>query len=757
MIKKINIFLVLLLLLMSVSAVSAADDGNMTDMVGSEAIQDTIEVSVDENIDCSDEVLAVDDSSSMISTASHTINKDNYNQYFNPKNGELVSSNVNSGDTIELDGSFSGNLFKFNKTVNIVGTSNNKLSNVMITILNGASGSSVSGLNIENTKDETYGVFLNTASNCVIKGCTIKNTGRSSYCICVANGANYNNVTDNDLTAYGVTYGHNARSTPPLLLSGSHHNYIANNKVECDDANGIYLSAYEGGPLKGGDSNYNRIFNNIVHYNVLPTSWAYGIQAMGSYNVIDSNTVIKGYRGISTAGTGNNITNNKIINITGADYAHPNVETGGEYGIVASYNSFVSNNNISGAKVISTGAGITVLDDSVVENNWVEVTLKGRGIVGSGSNVIIENNIVFTESGSGIYEKDEGTGLLVKNNNVTSVSGVGILIEKVSSKRMPKNVTIIGNVISTGNTYAIDASGAQKDSSDIDSFYENTIIGNGKINTPNGVYDSSKPTYSYTKGKIHNITPDNIRDYINDNGGLTSEINDLDTLNFEGTFRNEVIYVTKQVKITGKNPIFYNSTFKVTSGNVLIENLTIINSEAERVNAWGIYVNQAPGVRIMNNKISVNDSKAAYAIYILESTDSDVLNNDLSSEGDYLTFTLLAYACEDCNIANNVIHTLGTGEVYNFKSERCIDGSEVVIDGVRYCIDGNELFIDGVHYCIDGNEIVVDGKTYCLDGNEVTVDGKVYCIDGNEISIDGKSFCIDGNEVFIDGNKFCLD
>ena len=159
----------------------------------------------------------------------------------------------------------------------------------------------------------------------------------------------------------------------------------------------------------------------------------------------------------------------------------------------------------------------------------------------------------------------------------------------------------------------------------------------------------------------------------------------------------------------------------------------------------------------MNNKISVNDSKAAYAIYILESTDIDVLNNDLSSEGDYLTFTLLAYACEDCNIANNVIHTLGTGEVYNFKSERCIDGSEVVIDGVRYCIDGNELFIDGVHYCIDGNAIVVDGKTYCLDGNEVTVDGKVYCIDGNEISIDGKSFCIDGNEVFIDGNKFCLD
>ena len=145
MIKKINIFLVLLLLLISLGAVSAADDGNLTDMVSSEAAQDTIEVSMDENIDY-DDVLAVDDSSSKIAAASHTINKDNYNQYFNPKNGELVSSNVNSGDTIKLDGSFSGNLFKFNKAVNIVGTSNNKLSNVMITFLNGASGSSVSAL-----------------------------------------------------------------------------------------------------------------------------------------------------------------------------------------------------------------------------------------------------------------------------------------------------------------------------------------------------------------------------------------------------------------------------------------------------------------------------------------------------------------------------------------------------------------------------------------------------------------------------------
>lgn len=774
MIKKINIFLVLLLLLISVGAVSAADGGNSTDMLGNEAIQDTLDVSLDEDISyCSEdlsEVVSVDEDSSKISASEHTVTDDNYDQYFSIKDGKLVSSNVNPGDIIKLDGSFSDKSFVFNMPVKIIGTSTNKMTNVMITLSSAASGSSITGLNIINKNSETYGIFLNSANNCSVSYCNINNTGKSSYCICVANGAAYNNVTDNNLKAYGITYGHGSftRSTPPLLLSGSHYNYVANNHVEADDANGIYLSGYSGGPLNGGDSNYNVIFNNTVHYNVLPTSWAYGVQVMGNNNKIRNNTVIGGYRGISTAGFGNVITGNNIINVTGADYNHPGVETGGEFAIVASYNSTVANNTVIGAKIISTGAGISAIDNSIVENNWVNVTLKGRGIVGGGFNVVIKDNVIFTQSGSGVYEKDEGAGLLVEGNNITSDSGVGVLIERLSSKRMPKNVTIIANTIVTNNKYAIDAAGVQADSSLI----EDNIIEKGKlINSPAGVIDTSKPTYIY-KGKTHTITPENIREYINDNGGLTSEIADNDILNFEGTFSNEVIYITKAVKITGKNPKFYNSTFKVTCGNVLIENLTIINNEAERVNAWGIFVNQAPGVRIQNNNISVTDPKASYAIYVLQSTDIEVLNNVLYSEGDYLTFTLLAYACEDCNFANNVIHTVGTGESYQFSPEKCIDGNELVINGRSYCLDGNELVIDGTSYRLNGTELIIDGQTYCLDGEEFVIGGTSYCIDGNEFAIDGISYsivnntafriggttyCIDGGELFIDGTSYCLD
>ena len=754
--KKINICLVLLLLLVSIGAVSAVENLNETNAVSNEAIYDAVEVSSDVNINHnSNDVLTVEDSQNQLESSSHTITDANYNQYFDLK-GNLVSSKVNEGDTINLDGNFSSKNFIFNKKINVVGTSSNNMKNSMISLLSGASGSSISHLNIANTKAETYGIFLNSASNCVVHGCTIKNTGRASYAICVANGANHNNVTDNDLKTYGITYGHGTRSTPTLLVSGSHYNYIANNKVEVDDANGIYLSSYDGGPIKGGLSNFNVIYNNTVmcNSNVLPTSWSYTIQIMGNNNTIKANKVIRGYRGISSSGYGNIFTDNIIRNITGADYNHLGVETGGEYAIVGSYGAIVKNNTIIDCKIISTGAGITVIDNSIVENNWVNVTKAGRGIVAAGSNVVIRNNTVFTEFGSGIYEKDEGSGLLIENNVVTSDSGVGILIEKLSSRRMPSNVNIIGNTVRTGNKVAIDASGVQANTSDID-VQSNNVFGKD-IHTPAGVIDTSKPTYIY-KGTTLTITPSNFDEYINANGGLTDLVNDGDILKFKGTFDNKVIYINKGIKITGENPIFYNSTFKVTTGNVLIENLNIINNEAERVNAWGIFVNQAQGVRIINNNISVNDPKASYAVYVLESTFVDVWNNQLTSEGDYLTFTLLSYACEDCNFANNTIKTIGTGDVYNFRPETCIDGNEIVIDGKQYCIDGNELYIDGKSYCIDGNELVIDGKSYCIDGNELVIDGKSYCIDGNELVIDGKSYCIDGNELVIDGKSYCID
>ena len=247
MFKKINILLVLLLLFISVTAISAADDVDMN-LTSDESNVDAVEVS---NIH--EDVL----------NSEYTVDSSNYGTYFD--NGGNLKDNVKSGDTIKISGSFSNKNFIFNKTVNVVGESSNSLSNSVFTFLNGASGSSISNLKITNNADMSYGIFLNSASNCVIKDCTIVNKGKSSYPICLGNGANYNNVTDNKLTTSGADYGHCPRSTPTLLVSGSHNNYIAGNDLYVDDANAIYLSSYNGGPISGGDSNFNIIYKCFIN------------------------------------------------------------------------------------------------------------------------------------------------------------------------------------------------------------------------------------------------------------------------------------------------------------------------------------------------------------------------------------------------------------------------------------------------------------------------------------------------------------
>ena len=699
MIKKINIFLVLLLLLVSIGAVSAADDGNavscndtMTDILTSDA----------------DEGLADDVGDDELLTASNTyvVNSSNYATYF--PSGKL-SPTVNEGDTLQIDGSFSDKDFIINKTVNVVGTSTNSMKNCIFTFYEGGSGSTVSNLKIVNTKDYAYGVFLNGASNCVIHDCFINNTGQSSYTICVANNANYNNVSNNVLSAYGKTYGHSTRSTPPLLLCNAHYNEIGNNDISCDDANGIYLSSYEGGPLKGGESTFNYIHDNTVKYNVLPTSWAYGIQIMGKNNTISSNRVIGAYRGISTSNAGNVIVDNWIINLTGADYNNPGEETGGEIAIVGSYNSTIKNNHIVNAKVIATGAGISALDNSVVENNIVEVTLQGKGVWPRGSNITIKNNDITTSSGSGILYDSYSFNLEVIGNNITSNTGVGVLIQKVSNKRMPGNITIVENTIETNNKYAIDALEADANSTNV--IDRNNVIGKSLVRTPEGSYDPSKPAYNFN-GTVHNITPDNYCDYINEEGGLSPDIKTGDILNFIGEFHNKLIKINAPIKITGDNPTFYNSTFRVACDGVWIENLTIINDKASRVNAWGVVIYKVAGATVTNCDIKVYDPKAAYAIYVVEASDIDIINNTLYSSGDYLTYTLLIYSVEDGKFINNTIDTLGTGEVHQWEQEHCLDGDTNCLDGDTFCLDGDT-------FCLDGDTNCLDGDTFCLDGDSI--------------------------------------
>ena len=695
MVKKFNILIVLsMLLFLSISCVSASEDMNTTLSVDEPVILDS---------SSSDDVLS--------KSTIHEIDSSNYSRYFS-SNGKLIATDVNSGDVLSFTGNWNNAKFNIDKKLSIVYSQDTPMKNCVFTLTEEASGSSIIGLKITNTVDNCYGIFLNGASNCIIKDCYINNTGQASYALCIANDANYNVVNDNVFGCYGITYGMGTRSTPAVLISGAHYNNITNNRVEVDDANGIYLSSYEGGPLKGGDSNYNFIYNNTIKCNVLPTSWAYGIQIMGSYNEINSNRIIGTFKGISTSKGHNKIINNRIINLTGADYNNPGVVVGGEQAIVGASNSIIINNTIENALILSSFSAIYAGSNSVVENNVVNVISSAYGIQAAGDNVLIKSNDVTTTFGAGIYCKGKFFNISIVDNTVLSKNGTGIFIDKESDKRRPGNITITGNSI-VAKDYLINAK--QADSNTVNVIENNA--GRGTILTPEGSYDPSKPKYIFN-GTTHIVTPENYRDYFDVGGTLTPLVSSGDILYFEGEFVNlGVLYINSAIKLTGQNPKFYNTTFRLSDG-VWVENLTIKNKNCARINAWGILVYNTRGATIANCDIDVTDPNAAYAIYVVESSDVDVISNKLTSSGDYLTYTLLAISVEDCTFIDNDIHTIGTGIAHGFDSSHCVDGSSSCVDGST-CVGGDSVCTDGSTNCADGNSVCADGSV-CTSGNTIT-------------------------------------
>lgn len=754
MFKKINIFVFFLLLLFAIGAVSAVEDMNITSSNDENSL-DILEISdYQENINYQANNVGIEDNAETLASSQHTITSSNYANYFD-NDGNLISYDVNEGDTIILNGVFSKKNFIFNKKINVEGSSTNSLKGVKIVLLSGASSSKVSNLNINNVDDFEYGIFINGASYCFINNCVIKNTGKSSFPIVLGNGANHNNVTNNNLTTYGITYGHGTRSTSPLLVSGSHYNYIANNEIRSGDANGIYLSNYNAGVISGGDSNFNTIFNNTIQYTILPTSWSYGIQVMGDNNIVDSNKIIRGYRGISSSGHNNKIINNYIINSTGANHNNPNIETGAEYGIVGGINATIKNNTILNAKIISNGAGIFSSDEGLIEDNHIQIINEGIGVYADGNNIKILNNKINTNRGYGICQIGAFYGLYVSKNIINSGSAIGIILLRSSQSRMPFNITIINNTIITTNVYAVDASQADKNAEFIGNQINNNV--SGIFLSPNGVYDPSTPVYKFD-GITYNITNETYHSYFDSNGHLITNITDGDILNFSGVFYNKIIYINSGVKITGNNPIFYNTTFSISCENVWIEKIKIVNKNADRINAWGILVYKDSGVKIINCTIFVDDKNAAYAIYILESSYVDVINNTLYSSGNYLTFTLLAYGAEKCNFINNTIYTNGTGEVYSFESSKCLDGCS--------CLDGNSssgnhmvneiyrtygiLMIYSSYNNVTGNKVNVTSKlnkTYSVSGENNSTNSIV----GIDLYFDSHYNTFSENNIFVKG------
>lgn len=667
-----------------------------------------------------------------------TVDVNNYDNYFD-EDGNL-KDNVENGYTLILTGDFNEKSFIINKNITLTGEGATIYKGV-VALIRGASGSTISNLKIINLEcTDKQGIILNEVTKCLIKNNNITCSGQSSFPIALNPGANYNVVSDNIIKSGGISLEGSTKSTSGLVLGNAHYNLIKNNYIVVDDANGIYLSAYGSGSFIGGNSNHNVIRNNTVKCNLPdPTSWCYGIQLMGANNTAEFNTVIGTFRGIST-GADSNVTNNTLINITGKNFSTGEM-VGGDYAIIVGANSIVSDNKLINCFVES--AAVYVGTDSTVKNNDINIKGKGVGVDANGNNVKVINNNITTDSGNGVSQIGKLTGLVVSNNNITSTSGVGVYVGKASKTKVPSDITITDNTISTSNQYAINAKDANKDSYTIKN---NKVNGSSTIYTPDGEVLPDDP--SQFEGKVHNITSDNYHVFFDDNGNLiNTDVNEGDILNFKGEFSEIFPIISKSVKVTGDNALLKNSKITVSSDNVWIENLKIINDNSSHINHWGIYADDLENITIVNNNISVWDKNAAYAIYLHNVFNATVKDNILYSSGDYLTYTLLGVGVEGSTIENNRILTNGTGQHHNYEANKCIDGKNSFNEIYRtYGI----LLITSSGNQIKSNDVTVTSK---LDKTVLNYNGALCTnsLVGIDAYFDSSDNVFDGNTILIYG------
>ena len=719
------------------TAVAEVDDSSIDDYVNAQDVIDDNQDDdiVSDNVDSIDDVEievgvenslgASQDSEILASTIQFTESK--YSTYFNAS-GNIIPGKLNAGDTLDFSGTFNSKTFIIN--IPLILTSSDRTAKLVdsnFKFVTGADGTNVSYLDAKTyiMNKPIFDVYnvneLTFSNNNLFSGMT------KSYPI-ILSWSNNTNIFYNNIqtTSSEVGFGHPSG----MVLSNACHNNISSNNIITNDSNGIYLTTFL---ETGAINNYNYIYNNTVHslrgveWTVdekgklpLPSSFAYGIQAMGSFNEIINNTVYNVYRGISAIASGNKVIGNIIYNIHGTSLSGNTVEEGGDYGIYVGTNSVVENNTISdcllkntGTSAIYVGTNSTVKNNTVKNNDGVSISIAGNDVK------ILENEIDVTTS-YGVYALGNRTNGIIANNIIKSMDAFSIYLQKKKRTEFPHDFIIENNTLYTSNQNPIYC----------DEECTNITLNNNDIII-----------------NVHYISEDNFFNFFSNEMYLNGNVKENDTLIFVGIFDSKgKIYINNKVNILGSNAKFIDTTFIILNNDVSIEDIEISNPNKNNVlKSWGIQLNEVKNVTIKNCNISIYDPDCAYAIYLFNSSDCNIINNNLEAKGNYLTAAILSFASKNIFIDGNTLKSIGTGEKYLCNNNSCLDGYlSICADG---CVDGcTDGCVDGctdgcVDGCIDG---CVDGCTDgCVDGcTDGCVDG---CTDG---CIDGEGSPIDLDGVY---------
>lgn len=630
------------------------------------------------------------------------VTEDSYSKYFNEDG--TAKPKVTADSTVYISGELSNKAFIFDVpvTVTTYNQTQANLTNAKFVFNEGASGSNMTRIIINNTDYAEVAVFIDEATDMNITNNTITQTNNDGTTIGIAfNQTTGTTIEANNITisgkSYPITSNELLSRTAAIQGYNSSSNYILDN-----DVNMVGLG--NGASASSSDSMIGIEVRG--EYWMDWTTYDMGMDESNDNMVSDNRITVSGdvkYNyGIRF---GNNIDgtiiNNNTIDVTGTVYAC-GIETNKGDDIQVLYNNIkaVAENYTYGVYV-STGSMGNV-NDATVFANVINITGKdcyGIELFGPDETTVSENIIYATGDyvfGIGGYNSNQNT---LTENNITVV-GDSSKAKQVTADSLGQDIVGISfngysaddNVINNNNVNVTDLAGNDA--------YAVTINGDDNAVTDNNLYGTNCMGDEAVKS-----TGDNT---VENNGPVGDLIITNDT--YSNYFdENGIFKVTKQLpgssvflsgEFTDKDFVFNVPVNLVTAENQAILNNSVIifNSGAEGSNIsniiinnkdyseYVIYLDHVDDVTIENITINQENTVAdsTHSIGIIYgknitikdsaiTTIGKCLNIDYTSNSKVFTSSIYSLATKALVIDSNTITTKQNGEATDYGTIEGLD------------------------------------------------------------------------------------
>jgi hypothetical protein len=721
------------------------------------------------------------------------ITEDSYDSYFNKFTGEIkVDADIIKGDVLKI-GNVSNRAFVIDRPLTLTSiSSNDTISNGVVHLISGSSGSTVTGLRIINTQSTImvngiagsmlHGIWLTRTNNNIISHNIIRLANTPGVYGIPMGWSSNNTIVYNDVKTY---------ITSCMPMGDSHNNNISYNSLEAlsysmySVTNVIYFNPYGHADYHGPATCLNNIISNNLLVGFSTGEMCIILMLLGGSNNtrIINNTIVKGMYGISyvaenvtvwgnvvrdsyiSMGVGGSnvlVSNNSVsatfnnggIQVSSSDGFDSNVT-------VCNNTAFFTNGTYFGIEVF--GSNIRVFDNVITMGNY------GTGIVTGGNYSLVYDNRINCVSDYGI--SFSGNNHLIKNN-IINTKARGIVINSPNMRFY--NNSIVDNTIFS-DSYGISIEGL---------VYYTTISGNViETNASVGIYKditdevADNNSDNMINGVIYDATAlvvndSNFYDYFTVDGYLNYTFKQGKTPTIFFTFlSNKDVYLSEKIYVISnkmnnlllnvsiylygnasgsmvRDFVFYNygKTGIILDGvsDVFLtgNNLTILSSRSSDSVYGFIVSNLCRNVIISNNNIYINSkSSNAVGINVLDSG-----SNDFSS---------------DFTISGNSIIIISSGSVKGLFMDSLINSNvfgnyfNIISDSFAYGILTANSMGNPYGLNISSNSIVVYSKSMvylielCMSDNSTVYSNYVW---GNGSGVYGIVLYVSDNVTVLDND-----